>query len=59
MTTPTTALQFPTADNTNGTADTTYFTADGADLINGGATPIPQQTKKNPLSYTVSANLPY
>lgn len=56
MTTVTT-LQIPTADNTYITVDTTDFTADGANLINGGGTDIreaPRQGNFNALTYTRS-----
>lgn len=62
MTVLTTPLQFPTADNTHITIDSVDFTADGANLINGGGTDIreaPPAGNFNKLSYTVSALIPF
>jgi hypothetical protein len=42
-----------TADATSITCDSIFFTWDGADLINGGASGTPQNAK-NQISYTVS-----
>lgn len=51
-----------TADSGVITADTNQFTADGADLINGGGTPIPEKppnaTHFNALAYTNTVQLP-
>jgi hypothetical protein len=51
-----------TADNTVIKADNTGFTADGADLINGGGTPIaeyqPPRKHFNALAYTNTVQLP-
>lgn len=57
----TTKLQIWTADSTNITADTINFTADGACLVNGGGTPIPEAVKGkqfNKVSYAVINQLP-
>jgi hypothetical protein len=56
--TVTTGLANWTADNTIIKADTTNFTGDGADLINGGGNAIAEAPPKksfNALAYTVSA----
>lgn len=50
-----------TADNTAITADSNQFTADGADLINGGGTPINENAPRgtfNRLAYTNTVQLP-
>lgn len=54
-------LQIWTADSTSITADTVNFTADGADLINGGGAAIIEPVNhgaRNRLAYTVTAQLP-
>lgn len=53
------AYMIPTADNTVIRASTNYFTADGADLINGGGASIPEHPQaKGGLAYSVSEPLP-
>lgn len=59
---PPNILALWTADTTVITTDTLYFTADGANLINGGGTDIreaPPTGNFNKLSYTVSAVIPF
>ena len=61
MTTTYAFLAFPTADNTNITCDTINFTADGANLANGGGTEISEKPKQQQeyggLAVTSSAYL--
>lgn len=51
-------LAFPTFDNTVITFDTINFTFDGACLINGGATQLPQGQRPN-SRLTTDASIPY